>query len=93
MTHRLGKLTLQYGIWELLSHEKKPETHVQAKLLRFLPGCLTVKRSPVYQVSIRYFRFFRFLEVCVTQARFNGKFIINLCDKQVFKTKYSEVSC
>ena len=29
---------------------------------------------------------------CVSH-RFNGKFTLNLCDAQVFKTKNSEISC
>ena len=36
------EFTLKYGIWELLKHEKIPETHVLATLM---PGCLMEKKN------------------------------------------------
>ena len=56
------EFALKYGIRELLRHERIPETHVLATLLTVeMPGCSMEKRSCACQVSISYFRIFRFL--------------------------------
>ena len=70
---------------------KFPETHVLATLLAGNAWLSNGKRSYTYQVLTSYFRIFRFLEVCIAQS--NGKFTLNLCDTQVFKTKKPEISC
>ena len=56
-----------------------------------MPGCLMEKRS----LDLRYQQVIsEYLDVlrCASH-RSNGKFILNLCDAQVFKTKTSKLSC
>ena len=73
----------EYGVWELLRHEKTPETHVLATLLSVNALLLMEKKiscmssmNKLFQIFFIFhtFRFqvpmsyFRFLEVCVTQV-------------------------
>ena len=62
------EFALKYGIWELLRHVKIPETHVLVTLLTGNAWLFNGKKSLAYQVSRRYFRILRFLEVCVTHV-------------------------
>ena len=52
----------EYGIpllWEILRHEKVPETHFWLHCLLEMPDCLLKKK--ISCVSTSYFRIFRFL--------------------------------
>ena len=60
---RIYKEFFEYGIWELLGHEK-----IADKLLTGNAWLFYGKSSFAYQVSTSYFRNFRVLEVCVTQV-------------------------
>ena len=85
-------MPLKYEMWELLRHEKFPETHVLAILLTGNALLFMEKKDILH---IKYQRviseFPDFLEVYVAQVK--GKFTLNLCDAQVFETNYSEISC
>ena len=73
----------------MLGHEKIPKTHAVATLLTEMPGIRNGKKiSCISGVSL-----YRFLEGCDPQDWSNGKFTLNLCDAQVFKTKNSEKNC
>ena len=85
------EFAFKYEMWELLRHEKIPETQVLATLLTgnawLFDGkniCCILGISKLFQIS-------RLLKVVL--HRFYGKFTLNLCDAQVFKTKNSEISC
>ena len=76
------EFAFKYEMWELLRHEKFPETHILAILLTGNDLLFNGKKDiryqfQNYQESTSYFRISRFLEVC---------------DAQVFKTKNSEIS-
>ena len=83
------EFVLQYVLWELL-RQKIPESHVFATIVTGNGWLFNGKRSLEYQISTSYCGIFRFWDVCVAQS--NGKFTLNLCDAQVFKTKNSEKS-
>ena len=78
---------------EIAKHEKIPETHVLVTLLAGNAWLFNAKKKEFLhiryqQVISQYLDFWR----CVTH-RSNGKFTLNLCDAQVFKTKNSKVCC
>ena len=82
----------KYEMWELLRHEKIPDTHVLAILLTGNSLLFNGKKISCISGINKLFQNFQIFWRCVSQ-RFNGKFTLNLCDAQVFKTKNSEISC
>ena len=55
-----------------------------------MPSCLMEK----YLLNIRYEQVIaEYLDFGMCASQSNGKFTLNLCDAQVFKTKNSEISC
>ena len=82
----------KYEMWELLRHEKFLEIHVLATLLTGNALLFNGKKT-----SCIFIRYQQVISECpdfwrYVSHRFNGKFTLNLCDTQVFKTKNSEIS-
>ena len=84
------EFALSYGIWELLRYEKILEIYVLATLLTrnswlFMEKHLSnIKCQHVISEFLGFWR--------SGLHRINGKFTLNLCGPQVFKTRSSEIS-
>ena len=79
-------------MWALIRNEKFPKTHVLAILLTGNAWLFNGKKISCISGMNRLFQNFQIFGG-VASHRINGKFTLNLCYTQVFKTKNSEISC
>ena len=74
-----------------MRHEIFPETHVLASLLTGNAWLFDGKKIFCISDIYKLFQNISIFGGCASH-RFNGKFTLNLCDAQVFKTENSEIS-